>query len=299
MAVTSGNSLPIGIAVLTVSDFARRAERQVAAACWSSAWPARATRLAEKLIVPDHIHQIRAAVSRWIADPEVNAIITTGGTGVTRPRRQRPRPCARCSTRCSTASARCSFDLVRGHQDLDAAVARARRRGQRHLRVLRPGPSGACATAARRTDRGAARRQDAALQSGRIDAAAEGEVTAAGGAPNPGPRCWWAPRKACSACTRALVPAHGASMAGTSRLSDPAHGGDARAAARTARPPIIRCGFRIYRSSDGGEHWTTSMRRRSIRPGADAQSLKSIWHLAWSPGSAARCTPASTRRACS
>ena len=31
----------------------------------------------------DDIHQIRAVVSRWIADAEVQAIITTGGTGVT------------------------------------------------------------------------------------------------------------------------------------------------------------------------------------------------------------------------
>jgi len=40
-------------------------------------------RLAEKLIVPDDVYQIRAAVSRWVADPGVNAIITSGGTGVT------------------------------------------------------------------------------------------------------------------------------------------------------------------------------------------------------------------------
>jgi molybdenum cofactor biosynthesis protein B len=40
-------------------------------------------RLAEKAIVPDDVYQIRAIVSRWIADPEVDAVITTGGTGVT------------------------------------------------------------------------------------------------------------------------------------------------------------------------------------------------------------------------
>ena len=40
-------------------------------------------RLADKVIVPDDVYQIRATVSRWIADPEVNAVITTGGTGVT------------------------------------------------------------------------------------------------------------------------------------------------------------------------------------------------------------------------
>ena len=39
--------------------------------------------LAEKMIVPDDIYQIRAVVSRWIVDAGVQAIITTGGTGVT------------------------------------------------------------------------------------------------------------------------------------------------------------------------------------------------------------------------
>ena len=39
--------------------------------------------LAEKTIVPDDLYQIRAVVSRWIADPKINAIISTGGTGVT------------------------------------------------------------------------------------------------------------------------------------------------------------------------------------------------------------------------
>jgi len=39
--------------------------------------------LSEKRIVPDDIYQIRAVASRWIADEAVNAIITTGGTGIT------------------------------------------------------------------------------------------------------------------------------------------------------------------------------------------------------------------------
>ena len=39
--------------------------------------------LAEKTIVPDDIYQIRSVVSRWIADPDIHAVISTGGTGVT------------------------------------------------------------------------------------------------------------------------------------------------------------------------------------------------------------------------
>ena len=37
----------------------------------------------EKKIVPDNVYQIRAAVSGWIANDHVNAVISTGGTGVT------------------------------------------------------------------------------------------------------------------------------------------------------------------------------------------------------------------------
>ena len=36
-----------------------------------------------KRIAPDDIYQIRAAVSEWIADENVQVVLTTGGTGVT------------------------------------------------------------------------------------------------------------------------------------------------------------------------------------------------------------------------
>lgn len=39
--------------------------------------------LAEKCIVPDDIYQIRAVLSRWIADSAVDIVITSGGTGLT------------------------------------------------------------------------------------------------------------------------------------------------------------------------------------------------------------------------
>ncbi|MCK7578338.1 MAG: molybdenum cofactor biosynthesis protein B [Chromatiales bacterium] len=34
-------------------------------------------------IVRDDVYQLRAVVSRWIADPEIEVILSTGGTGVT------------------------------------------------------------------------------------------------------------------------------------------------------------------------------------------------------------------------
>ena len=40
-------------------------------------------RLHEKSIVPDDIYQIRAEISRWCAATEVDAVLATGGTGVT------------------------------------------------------------------------------------------------------------------------------------------------------------------------------------------------------------------------
>ena len=39
--------------------------------------------LAEKLIVADDIYRIRAVVSQWIADPKIQSILLTGGTGFT------------------------------------------------------------------------------------------------------------------------------------------------------------------------------------------------------------------------
>lgn len=40
-------------------------------------------RLAEKRIVPDDVYRLRAVVSQWIADADINAVTTTGGTGIT------------------------------------------------------------------------------------------------------------------------------------------------------------------------------------------------------------------------
>ena len=39
--------------------------------------------LHEKCILPDDIYQVRAQVAQWIADPQVQAIVSTGGTGLT------------------------------------------------------------------------------------------------------------------------------------------------------------------------------------------------------------------------
>ena len=73
---------PISIAVLTVSD-SRDEQSDKSGRLLAERLTAAGHRLADKRIVPDDISRIRAVVSGWIADPDVNAIITTGGTGVT------------------------------------------------------------------------------------------------------------------------------------------------------------------------------------------------------------------------
>lgn len=74
--------IPIHIAVLTVSD-SRTEETDKSGQVLCDRLLAAGHHLAEKVIVPDDIYQIRAVVSRWIADEAVQAVITTGGTGVT------------------------------------------------------------------------------------------------------------------------------------------------------------------------------------------------------------------------
>ncbi|ANE57542.1 molybdenum cofactor biosynthesis protein B [Methylomonas sp. DH-1] len=74
--------IPINIAVLTVSDTRSEAD-DTSGRVLAEGLLAAGHRLAEKKIVRDDIYQIRAAVSQWIADPSVNAVIATGGTGVT------------------------------------------------------------------------------------------------------------------------------------------------------------------------------------------------------------------------
>jgi molybdenum cofactor biosynthesis protein B len=73
---------PLRVAVLTVSDTRNEATDKSGALLVERLRKAGHT-LAEKAIVRDDIYSIRAIVSRWIADGEVEVVITTGGTGLT------------------------------------------------------------------------------------------------------------------------------------------------------------------------------------------------------------------------
>jgi molybdenum cofactor biosynthesis protein B len=79
---TDREFIPVRIAVLTVSD-SRTAETDTSGNTLVDRLTAAGHVLAAKQIVPDNIYRMRAVVSGWIADPDVNVIITTGGTGMT------------------------------------------------------------------------------------------------------------------------------------------------------------------------------------------------------------------------
>ena len=74
--------LPLRIAVLTVSDSRGEAEDKSGALLRERA-EAAGHRVLAREIVRDDIYQMRAVISRWIADPEIQVILATGGTGVT------------------------------------------------------------------------------------------------------------------------------------------------------------------------------------------------------------------------
>jgi molybdenum cofactor biosynthesis protein B len=72
----------LGIAVLSVSD-TRNQKTDASGDALVTALTSAGHRLAERRIVADDVYLIRAAVSNWIVAAEVDAILTTGGTGLT------------------------------------------------------------------------------------------------------------------------------------------------------------------------------------------------------------------------
>ena len=74
--------IPLNIAVLTVSD-TRDEETDTSGKTLAERVTKAGHRVVEKAIVPDDVYKIRAILSRWIADPQVQVAVSTGGTGVT------------------------------------------------------------------------------------------------------------------------------------------------------------------------------------------------------------------------
>ncbi len=70
------------VAILTVSD-TRSLATDSSGTFLQEALEQEGHQLVHRTLVIDDIYQMRAVVSAWIADPEVEVILTTGGTGFT------------------------------------------------------------------------------------------------------------------------------------------------------------------------------------------------------------------------
>lgn len=79
---TDTGFIPLYIAVLTVSDSRTEADDKSGALLETLARTAGHAVIAKE-IVPDDIYRMRAQFSHWIADPQVQVVLATGGTGIT------------------------------------------------------------------------------------------------------------------------------------------------------------------------------------------------------------------------
>ncbi|MGE0183544.1 MAG: molybdenum cofactor biosynthesis protein B [Parvularculaceae bacterium] len=73
---------PVRIAILTVSD-TRTIETDTSGAALAERLEAAGHKLADRKLIRDDIPKIRSIVQGWIASADVDAVITTGGTGLT------------------------------------------------------------------------------------------------------------------------------------------------------------------------------------------------------------------------
>ena len=75
-------ALPVNIAILTVSD-TRTLDTDTSGQYLQEAVEADGHKVIARELVADDIYRQRAVVSAWIADPVVEAVVVTGGTGFT------------------------------------------------------------------------------------------------------------------------------------------------------------------------------------------------------------------------
>lgn len=73
---------PVNLAVLTVSD-TRTAENDTSGDLLAARITDAGHALGGRALVRDDIEKIRAQIRQWIGDPNIDAVITTGGTGLT------------------------------------------------------------------------------------------------------------------------------------------------------------------------------------------------------------------------
>lgn len=73
---------PLNIAILTVSD-SRTRENDTSGDALQERLQEAGHQLVERQIVPDNIYKMREIFSHWIAEPGIQVVISTGGTGLT------------------------------------------------------------------------------------------------------------------------------------------------------------------------------------------------------------------------
>lgn len=74
--------VPVRIAVLTVSD-SRTIDEDTSGAILATRIEAAGHELGDRRLVRDDVAAIQAALTGWIDDPAIDAVVTTGGTGLT------------------------------------------------------------------------------------------------------------------------------------------------------------------------------------------------------------------------
>lgn len=76
------NFIPLNIAILTISD-TRTLENDKSGQTLTDLLTQSGHQLADRKIAPDNIYHIRAIISQWLIQENIDAIISTGGTGIT------------------------------------------------------------------------------------------------------------------------------------------------------------------------------------------------------------------------
>ncbi len=74
--------VPINIAVMTVSD-SRTPDTDTSGQVLADRIAAAGHRIAARRILPDDVDRLASQLRDWIDDPEIDAVIATGGTGLT------------------------------------------------------------------------------------------------------------------------------------------------------------------------------------------------------------------------
>jgi len=78
--LTDASGQALGVAVLTVSD-TRTSETDTSGDFLQQAAEAAGHNVHDRSIIPDDVYQIRAVTSGWIARPDIDVVLITGGTG--------------------------------------------------------------------------------------------------------------------------------------------------------------------------------------------------------------------------